>query len=183
VTPPGRIACGRTAGHGARYFLSHDALDPFPFVDGAFDVAYSEHFIEHVPPAAAVRWLREIRRLLRPGGFARLSTPDLRRYVAGYLDPDGPFFAGRMRARSETGGIRESGLPDTPAFMMNRIFMSYGHQWVWDLDELRAAAVEAGFDAGAVTECSFQEGRAPAVARMDRPERADESLYVEIART
>jgi predicted SAM-dependent methyltransferase len=129
-----------------------------------------------VPREAAIDWLREIRRLLRPGGYLRLSTPDLRRYVDGYLDPAGSFF-GALRA------TRGSGSPDTRGFMVNHIFRSYGHRWIYDVEEVRAVAVAAGFEPDAVTECSFQQGRLPEVAQMDLPMRADESLYVEIART
>jgi predicted SAM-dependent methyltransferase len=182
ASPPGRIVRGTAAGHRERYFLSHDARDPLPVEDGAFDVAYSEHFIEHVPRAAAIRWLREIHRVLRPGGFLRLSTPDLRRYVEGYADPRGEFFARHREVLVEMAQFADSGVPDTRGFMVNQIFRFFGHQWIYDAEELQAVAAEAGFDPGAVTESSFQEGRLPEVAAMDKPERADESLYVEIAR-
>jgi hypothetical protein len=32
-----------------------------------------------------VAWLAEMRRLLAPGGVLRISTPDLEKYVRGYL--------------------------------------------------------------------------------------------------
>jgi predicted SAM-dependent methyltransferase len=182
-SPPGRIVRGTAAGQRERYFLSHDALDPFPIEDGAFDVVYSEHFIEHLPREAGIDWLREVRRLLRPGGFLRLSTPDLRKYVDGYLDPAGSFFAAHRQAIAPMTQFRDSGVPATRGFMMNQIFRFYHHQWVYDLEEVRAAAAGAGFDPDAVTECSFQQGRLPEVAKMDQPARADESLYAEIART
>lgn len=64
-------------------YLQHDATTPFPLADNSFDWAYSEHFIEHVSSEQAVAWLAEVRRMVRPGGFLRLSTPDLAKYVAG----------------------------------------------------------------------------------------------------
>jgi len=68
------------------YYLQHDATKPFPVEEGSFEWVYSEHFIEHIPQQMAVEWLREVRRVLKPGGFLRLSTPSLRRYAEGYLD-------------------------------------------------------------------------------------------------
>jgi predicted SAM-dependent methyltransferase len=40
----------------------------------------------------AVMFLREAKRMLAPGGTLRLSTPDLRLYLSGYLDPKMTFF-------------------------------------------------------------------------------------------
>ena len=182
VSHPGRIVRALSERYRERYFLSHDALEPYPIEDGAFELAYTEHFIEHIPREAAIAWLREIRRLLRPGGFLRLSTPDLRKYVEGYMDPAGSFFSGHREILRNLPHFRESGVPETRAFMVNQIFRFFGHQWIYDLEEVRAAADAAGFDPDAVTECSFQTGRLAEVAGMDRPGHSDESLYVEIER-
>ena len=47
-------------------------LDAFP--DGAFDLVYSQHVFQHVPPAAAIAaYLGEIARVLAPGGDALLQ--------------------------------------------------------------------------------------------------------------
>jgi predicted SAM-dependent methyltransferase len=183
VSPLGRIVRGTAGEDRDRYFLSHDALDPYPFEDGAFDFAYAEHFIEHISRDAAIAWLREIHRLLTPGGFLRLSTPNLRRYVDGYVDPAESFFAEHRKMLLNMPLFGERGVPETRGFMVNHIFRFFGHQWIYDLDEMRAVAAGAGFDPAAVTDCSFQEGRLPEVAGMDQAEHSDESLYVEIART
>ena len=184
VSPPDRIVRATTQeGTRERYFLGHDALEPYPIEDESFEFAYSEHFIEHVPLDGAIAWLREIRRLLRPGGFLRLSTPDLRRYVEGYLDPEGSFFAEHREVLLQVPKFRETGVPERRGFMVNQIFRYFEHQWIYDLEEVRAAAAAADFDPDAVTECSFQEGRLPEVSKMDLSSRSDESLYVEIART
>ena len=66
---------------------------------------------------------------------------------------------------------------------MNQIFRFFGHQWIYDLEEMQEIADPAGFGRDAVTECSFQQGSLAAVAGMDQAEHSDESLYVEIRRT
>ena len=48
-----------------------------PFPDGAFDAAGSFQVIEHVPEPRLDEWLREIRRVLTPGGRFFVSTLNL----------------------------------------------------------------------------------------------------------
>jgi ubiquinone/menaquinone biosynthesis C-methylase UbiE len=53
-----------------------------PFADGSFDVVFYHHVIEHVNDSA---WsLRELARILRPGGLIYVGTPNRHRLV-GYL--------------------------------------------------------------------------------------------------
>jgi SAM-dependent methyltransferase len=77
---------------GTVYYMQHDLEKAFPLPDAAFDWGYSEHFIEHVSSEQAIDWLAEMRRIIKPGGLLRLTTPDLRKYMEGYLDPEGAFF-------------------------------------------------------------------------------------------
>ena len=166
-----------------RYYLQHDALERLPIEDAAFARVYSEHFLEHLTLDEAIVWLGEVHRLLGPGGFARVVTPDLSKYVQGYLDPKQEFFAEHRARIADLPPFRSGGVPDRRAFMVNQIFFMWGHRWIYDLDELRFAAVSAGFDAAAVEEREFGEGRDPEVCAFDLAWRSDESLYVEITRT
>ena len=158
-------------------YLRHDATRLFPLEDGAIDWVYSEHFIEHISAGDAIAWLAEMRRLLSPGGLIRISTPDLRKYAAGYCDPSGSFFdLHRQRLRELTGHEQ----PQGRAWMVNQIFYCWGHRWIYDLDEMVYAAAAAGFPRHAITEAAFRQGRDREVAELDFPVRNDESLYLEI---
>jgi predicted SAM-dependent methyltransferase len=162
---------------GERYFAQLDISDPLPFAAASVDWVYAEHLIEHVPLPVAVGWLTEVRRVLAPGGVLRVTTPDLRRYVEGYLG-DGRFFAGHRR-RLHAAGVGPP-MPTRPAFMFNQLFYLYGHRWIYDLEELRYVLAEAGFDAAGVRGCAFREGARPDVADLDRVLRKDETMYVEV---
>jgi len=53
-----------------------DLWQPFPFRDDAFGSALAHHVLEHVPAEREDRVLREIRRVLRPGGFLFVVSPN-----------------------------------------------------------------------------------------------------------
>ena len=57
--------------------LRLDATRRFPFPDGVFVHAYSEHVIEHLSFSQAASMLDECFRVLSPGGKVRITTPDL----------------------------------------------------------------------------------------------------------
>ncbi len=158
-------------------FLHHDVTQPLPAEDGAFDWAYSEHLIEHISQAQALVWLKDVRRLLRPGGLLRLTTPDLERYAQAYVSRDDAFFADHSRR------LREFGLPAMPtrrAFMVNQIFGFWGHRWIYDFDELVHVLVEAGFATDAVTRRAFSASAIAEVGALDSEVRQDETIYVEV---
>jgi ubiquinone/menaquinone biosynthesis C-methylase UbiE len=47
-----------------------------PFADATFDRVHCSWLLEHVPAAVAVKILREVRRLLRPGGYCHFTEVD-----------------------------------------------------------------------------------------------------------
>ncbi|MFF4342518.1 class I SAM-dependent methyltransferase [Kitasatospora sp. NPDC001540] len=162
---------------GGSLYTSLDITQPLPFADRSVDWVYAEHLIEHVPLATAVHWLAEVRRVLRPGGLLRLTTPDLAAYVAGYLDDREQFFR-RHRRRLRTMRVGPP-MPERRAFMLNQIFYHFGHRWIYDEAELRHVLDRAGYGGFAVTRREFQTGARPDVAALDTAFRKDESIYLE----
>ncbi len=66
----------------AEYGREHRGVDIFPgtleesrMPDGAFGVVHFSHLIEHVPDPRA--FLKEVHRILAPGGYAVITTPNI----------------------------------------------------------------------------------------------------------
>jgi predicted SAM-dependent methyltransferase len=64
--------------------VNSDEIFTFPFADGAWnipdhsvDYIYHEDFIEHIPQLQQIQFLAETFRVLKPGSFHRVNTPDL----------------------------------------------------------------------------------------------------------
>ena len=55
-------------------FSVNDKLPPFPFDDNAFDLVYSISIFTHLPEDMQFAWLGELNRVLKPSGYAILTT-------------------------------------------------------------------------------------------------------------
>jgi len=122
------------------YYL--DATQPLPFPDDSFDYIFSEHMIEHVPFRAGTNLLIECRRVLRPSGVVRIATPNLRNILALVSTCD---------AGTETyltWAVQTFNLPAEPfpkaTVVVNNLFRSWGHQFLYDPETMRRAMEEAG---------------------------------------
>lgn len=66
------LAYGRTA-HPAIHFRYTSLDEPFPYPDETFDLVTAFDVFEHLPDVTAT--LREVHRVLRPGGYVLLTIP------------------------------------------------------------------------------------------------------------
>ncbi len=81
--------------------IVRDLRKPLPFGAGSFDGAYSSHTVEHLYRSEAVAMLKEVFRVLRPGGVCRTVVPDLRALVDLYTE--------------QTSGVDGAGPPESDA--------------------------------------------------------------------
>ena len=66
------------------YSLHHDIEKPFPIPDNSVDRVHSEDCFEHIEISKYPSILKEIYRILKPGGLFRLAVPD-------YMNPKDRF--------------------------------------------------------------------------------------------
>ncbi|MFY2995855.1 ankyrin repeat domain-containing protein [Achromobacter xylosoxidans] len=67
------------------------ALGPMPVKDNSAIAVYSSHTVEHIMDSHADHMFREAHRILRPGGFLRVTTPDIDIYYNAFVDRDESF--------------------------------------------------------------------------------------------
>ncbi len=130
-----------------------DATQPFPFPDNTFDFVYSEHMIEHIPFLQGAHMLAECRRVLRPGGKLRISTPDLAFVVALYQPEKTPLQKEYLQWSTQNF-IPDAEKPED-TFVINNFVRAWGHQFIYDEKTLRRALEKAGF--ARTARCRLQE--------------------------
>jgi SAM-dependent methyltransferase len=79
-------------------------ITALPFPDERFDLVICSHVVEHVPDDRAA--MREMQRVLRPGGVALIQTPVNYDQVATYEDPDAADPDERLRRFSQSDHVR-----------------------------------------------------------------------------
>jgi predicted SAM-dependent methyltransferase len=154
-----------------------DIQGGLPFADATLQGVFSEHCLEHFPLPAALRLLREIRRVLRPGGTARIVVPDGELYLRTYVAQ----LAGEPAARFPYEEQERTGANWTPLVSVNRVFYQdrespFGHRTIYDFQLLAQLLASCGFSQ--VVRQSFGTGGDPRLL-IDTPARRVESLYVE----
>jgi predicted SAM-dependent methyltransferase len=118
-----------------------DATRPLPLPDDKFDAILCEHLIEHLPEADGRSLIRNLLKVLKPGGRIRIVTPDLESLAqlcvsspnaaaSCYLD-----FVAKLHGRAEI----------TPGDALNYIFYEYGHRHIYTRTKLRHLLEETGF--------------------------------------
>lgn len=90
--------------------IPHDLTSgkTLPLQDESIVAAYSSHVFEHLKDEHIRLVLREVHRVLKPGGYLRVSCPDMDLYVRAFLEKDLRFFHYRDHSHYERLGIRDS---------------------------------------------------------------------------
>lgn len=124
--------------------LHLDVRKRFPFADESLEYVFSEHMIEHLCYDDGIRMLRECHRVLKPGGFIRIETPDLRKIASVYeqpLDEERQEYL-QFHARVFKG----HDVCASPCIAVNNAMRHWGHRFVYDEETLRHVFSLAGFD-------------------------------------
>ena len=143
------------------YFL--DARRPLPFRDQGVAYIYCEHFLEHLNLDEGQHLLRECRRILKPGGVLRISTPDLQKVINTYLDTN-PAVSLEVVLRRHQGMIPHAIL--SPALFFNDKMRSWGHRLIYDQALLEYVLRDAGFER--VQVCSWGHSQHDHLRELER---------------
>jgi predicted SAM-dependent methyltransferase len=144
-----------------------DLRRPLPFPNASVSVAYCSHTLEHLFPEDAISLLREIHRVLGPGGVARVVVPDVK-------------YAFRI-ARGEAQSPWPRNFEDPVGQAMNYLFCDGQHKYAYNHAMLEDFARQAGFQT--VTNVSDEHGVTPRpYGPLMLGNEAEGSLVVELAR-
>jgi predicted SAM-dependent methyltransferase len=107
-----------------------DVVRGLPISDGAVEVLYSSHMLEHLGAKSVSLFLAEAKRIMRPGGILRISVPDIRKQVQEYInDKNADLFIEKTLLAQ----------PPLNSFIQRFTFLFIGprhHQWMYDGDSL-----------------------------------------------
>jgi predicted SAM-dependent methyltransferase len=146
--------------------LTLDITRGLPLPDGSARLIYHEHVMEHITIDEAKTCLKDWFRLLEPGGVLRIATPDLAYVVERY--------SGDWRNQAWLR-LPEYAFIQTRAEMLNTSLRWWGHQYLYDEEELRRRLREAGFET--VRRCALGESPVDELARLET--REDSLLILE----
>jgi predicted SAM-dependent methyltransferase len=146
--------------------ISCDILEGLPLKSGSIEYAVSIHALPELRYPDQVPALRELRRVLAPGGVLRLALPDLDRGIRAYLDQDRDYFL----------------IPDDDARSIGSKFIAqmlwYGYSKTLFTYDFTAELLEkAGFSE--TRRCAFGQTGSPFPEIVELDNRPEESLFVE----
>jgi SAM-dependent methyltransferase len=161
---PGWINSDRRPATGVDVVV--DIQNGLPLDDDSIDYAVSVHALQEIPYPDVVSTLRELRRVLRPGGVLRLVLPDLDKGIRAYLSNASDYFLVPDIEMKSIGG----------KFIVHLLW--YGHsRELFTHDFVEELLLKAGF--ARVSRCQPRETASlfPGIVELDNRER--ESLFVE----
>ncbi len=133
-----------------------------PFADGSVQRIYVSHMLEHLfYPHDVGAFLREMRRVLGPGGRLRLAVPDIGACIEAYRQGDRRFF----ESRHETWDWWPKDLTPLESFLAyagagaEPGHLLESHKFGYDFETLAKALRAAGFEA--VFESRFMQSEDP----------------------
>ncbi len=141
----------------------------FPAPSSSVALVFSEHAFEHLSLEDGCRLFADCHLALTPGGFMRISRPDLRYLV------DRPLGDWRNHVWLRDPPYRAI---DSPARMLNFALRSWDHLYIYDLAHLTLRLKEAGFTT--VDPKEFGQSLRPELGNLER--RPDSLLIVEAAK-
>ena len=121
-------------------YIKWDICDiPFPVHSNVYDLVYASHVLEHVPWFKTMDTLKEMYRILKPGGVLEVWVPDIEKIARAYLNNESHL----------DGWYKFNPDKDVTKWFAARLF-TYGpdpnwHRAAFDKRYLKKCLLEAGF--------------------------------------
>jgi predicted SAM-dependent methyltransferase len=142
-----------------------DIREGLPFEDNSIDFIYNEHFLEHLTYEEGEKALRDFRRCLKNGAVLRIATPDLdfliQLYHSDFKNEDW-FPAGYEFVK-------------TKGMAINMAFRWWGHQYVYNEEDLTGQLVKVGFQN--IKSCELNKSNYPELSNLET--RKESTLILE----
>ena len=139
------------------HFVCYNLAFGVPLVDNCADFIYCSHLLEHLTKQQGINLTREMYRVLREHGTARIVVPDLARAISLYC-------SGEKEEALKMFYSDQDGSNDFAR-----------HKYMYDFEILRSLLTDAGFTQ--VTHCQYRQGKTPDIDFLDS--RPQSSLFVE----
>jgi predicted SAM-dependent methyltransferase len=142
----------------------------FPLRDNSTACIYASHTFEHISVFSIELVMRECYRILRPGGYLRVITPNPKKSMEEYLKGNAEF---KLFKRRIDRSKKYVGYKYTIFHALREDFISKGkqrsllgegglaHQNAWDFDAMRSELCAAGFRRSNIIEKTFKNSDCP----------------------
>jgi len=151
--------------------LIHDVTLGLPFPDRSCQFIYHEHFLEHLNITQSLFFLSECHRVLVMDGVMRVAMPSLERVMNSY-------FADDWKANQDWLTWPTYKFIKTRAEMVNIAMRWWGHQWLYDSEELHRRLKNVGFSR--IKDVEWRKSSTPELAQ--RETRRDSLLICEASK-
>jgi SAM-dependent methyltransferase len=163
-TMPGWINSDQKQGPGID--LTCDIAQGLPLETDSIDCVVSVHALPEVPYDRIVPVLRELRRVLKPGGILRLCLPDLLKGVRAFERGDRDYFL-----------VPDQDARSLGAKLVTQLIWYGFSRSIFTADFIEEMLLKAGFSR--VVHCAYRRTSGPDPRIVDLDNREPESLYVE----
>ncbi|SRR5579884_35640 len=162
--PPNWMNSDKLAGPGIQ--ISRDIRDGLPLEDDSIQYIVSIHALQDLPYLDVVPALRELLRVLEPGGVLRLSLPDLDRAIDAYVHKNPAYFY-----------VKDDEVTTLSGKLIVQMTWYGSSRCMFTYEFARELLLRAGFQS--VTRCELKQtaSRYPEIVELD--DRPRDSLFIE----
>lgn len=151
--------------------LFFDITKPFPFIDASFKYIFAEHVVEHITFDEFLSTLREIFRVLMPGGVFRIATPALEFLIDLYnnsTNVNNSKYINWSIENFASNTIKSANykIQDLAIITFNNLMHNWGHQFIYNAAILETTLLMIGFKN--VKRCSVGESLHEALRNLEQ---------------